>query len=95
MDNSGKRLGIVMLTVVVVLALNVFAVLSGAADDAYGRLFGFQIEQRMAVEREPTSAAAPAARAVECEPCPRHAQRQAIPPGAGVTVGGAPVARLC
>jgi hypothetical protein len=42
MYNSGKRLGIAMATVVVVLGLNAFAVLSGVADSTYGRLFGNQ-----------------------------------------------------
>ncbi|MGD2074803.1 MAG: hypothetical protein PVG38_07780 [Gammaproteobacteria bacterium] len=48
MDSCGKRLGIALTTVVLVLGLNALAVVSGVADHAYGRLLGAEPGVRVA-----------------------------------------------
>ena len=66
MHNSGKRLGVAMATVVVVLGLNAFAVLSGVAAGAYGLVFGHQPTDYLAATRADAAAPERGPSAAEC-----------------------------
>ena len=96
MDNTGRRLGVAMLTVVVMLALNAVAVLSGNADGAYALLFGEQPHSHMATvhidQAAPVVASSPA-ECVKSRPKPA-AQPALLPVALEVTEPAAP-ARMC
>jgi hypothetical protein len=96
MDNSGKRLGIAMLTVVVVLGLNAFAVLSGAADGTYGRLFSNQPGHYLAATGGPTAAPEPALSAAGCAKTrPKQLPPQALVLVTGLRTDAELVAHMC
>ena len=66
MDSSGKRLGIALTAVVVALALNTVAVVSGIADHPYGRLFGSESSTRVADANAEASGPVLMVEAAEC-----------------------------
>ncbi len=66
MDNCGKRLGIAMTVVVVLLALNALAVITGAADRTYGRLLGTGASPRVAGVDANPAALQRLAKAADC-----------------------------
>jgi len=96
MDNSGKRLGIAMLTVVVVLGLNALAVMTGTVNSTYARWFGDQPERHLAVTGAPAVAPGSVLSRVECtQPDPKRAPARSLVPVTGAPVHVAPVARMC
>jgi len=96
MDKSGKRLGVALLTVVVVLALNAFAVLSGAADSTYAGLFGYQSGRDLVAARLETAAAEPVSSATECaQSRPKRPYPGGLVEVAGTPSNALPVVRMC
>jgi hypothetical protein len=96
MHNSGKRLGIAMATVVVVLGLNAFAVLSGVADNTYGRLFGYQPADYLVATRVDTAAPEPASSAKECaQSGPKQLYPRSLAAGIGSHSSAVPITRMC
>ena len=96
MENSGKRLGIAMATVVVVLGLNAFAVLSGAADGAYGRVFGNQSSDYLVATRADTAAPEPVSSATECpQSGPKPLYPRSLAVGIGTHSSALPITRMC
>ena len=96
MDKSGKRLGVAMLTVVVVLGLNAFAVLSGAADSTYARLFGYQPDRDLVATRAETAAPEPVSSAMECaQSRPKQPYTRSLVAVAGTPSNSGRVARMC
>jgi len=96
MDNTGRRLGVAMLTVVVVLGLNAVAVLSGSADDAYAMLFGEQSHPRLATVHIEQAAPAVVSSPAECvRSRPKLAAQPALLPVAQEVAEPAPPARMC
>jgi hypothetical protein len=96
MHNSGKRLGVAMATVVVVLGLNAFAVLSGAAAGAYGLVFGNQPTDYLAATLADTAAPGPGSSATECA---QSGPKQLYPPSLAAGIGShfstVPITRMC
>lgn len=96
MDKSGKRLGVAMLTVVVVLGLNALAVLSGAADGTYSRLFGYQPDRDLVATRAETAAPEPVSSATECaQSRPKRPYPRSLVAVAGTHSNSGRVARMC
>jgi len=96
MHNSGKRLGVAMATVVVVLGLNAFAVLSGVAAGAYGLVFGRQPTDYPAATRADAAAPEPGWSAAECaQSDPKQLYPLSLPAGSGSHSSAAPITRMC
>lgn len=96
MHNSGKRLGIAMATVVVVLGLNAFAVLSGAADGAYGRVFGNQPADYLVATRADTAEPESGSSATECaQSGPKPLYPRSLAVGIGTHSSALPITRMC
>jgi hypothetical protein len=96
MHNSGKRLGIAMATVVVVLGLNAFAVLSGVADSTYASLFGYRPADYLVASRVDTAAAGPVPSAKECaQSGPRQLYPRSLAAGIGSHSETVPITRIC
>ena len=96
MHSSGKRLGIALATVVVVLGMNAFAVLTGAADSTYGRLFGYRPADFLVAT--PADIAGPGAlsRAKECaQSAPKQLYPRSLPAAIGTHSSAAPMTRMC
>ncbi len=96
MDNSGRRLGIALLTVVVVLGLNAFAVLSGVADSTYGSLFGYQPGSYLVATRVHAAVAGPVLSAKECaQSRPKQAYPRRLVAATGTGSSAVPTIRMC
>ena len=96
MHNSGKRLGIAMATVVVVLGLNAFAVLSGAAAGAYGLVFGHQATDYLAATRADTAAPETGSSATECaQSGPKQLHPPSLAAGIASHSSAVPIIRMC
>ena len=97
MHNSGKRLGIAMATVVVVLGLNALAVLSGAADGAYGRVFGNQPADYLVATRADTAEPESGSSATECaQSGPKQLlYLRSLAVGIGTQSSALPITRMC
>jgi hypothetical protein len=97
MHNSGKRLGVAMATVVVVLGLNAFAVLSGVATGAYGLVFAHQSSDYLAATRADTAAPQPGASAAQCaQSDPKQLYPLSLAAGGiGGNVSTVPITRMC
>ena len=96
MYNSGKRLGIAMATVVVVLGLNAFAVLSGVADSTYGRLFGNQPADYLVAARADAAGPDVVSSAKECaQSGPKRLYLRTLVGGIGTPCSAGLVTRMC
>jgi hypothetical protein len=96
MDNSGRRLGIALLTVVVMLGLNAFAVLSGFADSTYGSLFGYQPDSYLVATRADIAVAEPVTSAKECaQSRPKHPDARRLVAATGTRSDAVPTIRMC
>lgn len=96
MNNTGKRLGVAMLTVVVVLGLNAAAVLYGNADSTYARLSGYEPQPHLATMHRDEAAPAPVANQGEClQSRPKSAAPPALLPVTRDVAESLPVARMC
>ncbi len=96
MHSSGKRLGIAMATVVVVLGVNAFAVLTGAADSTYGRLFGYPPADYLVASHADIAASGALSSAKECaQSGPKQLYPRSLPAGIGTHSSAVPMTRMC